>query len=210
MNRFPVIFAIDRAGVVEDGSTHHGIYDIGFLRQLPDFAIMNPAAEDELGTMLDMAYSLDLPCAVRYPRGSGAKRAEIKDVPVIYGKNSLVRCGDGKIVLWALGPEIDTALEVADMLGTEIDVILVRFISPFDRELALRFASARHFTIENHCIRGGLFTTLCETLSGVSHGGITPFGWPADCTVCHGKVLELRKKYGMDPESIAGKIKELL
>ena len=171
---------------------------------------MNPAAESELGVMLDMAYSLGLPCAVRYPRGSGARRAELEDIPVVYGRNSVVRRGDGKVVLWALGPEIDTALEVADILGTNAAVILVRFISPFDRELALQFAPSRHFTIENHCIRGGLFTTLCETLAEVSHGEITPFGWPADRTVCHGKVHELRKKYGMDAESIAAKIKESL
>lgn len=207
LNRFPVIFAIDRAGIVEDGPTHHGIYDLGFLRQLPDFPIMNPATEDELDVMMEIAYGLAKPCAVRYPRGSGAKRQEINDHPVVYGKNCIIREGKSDTVLWALGPEIDVALDVADMLEESVTVVLVRFIAPFDDELALELASKRHFTIENHCIRGGLFTVLCEALSDVPHGKITPFGLPGESVVCHGKVSELRKKYGIDSENILKKIK---
>ena len=207
LNKFPVIFAIDRAGAVEDGPTHHGIYDLSFLRQLPGFTIMNPANEDELGAMLKMAYELAAPCAVRYPRGAGARTAELKDFPVEFGKNCVVRSSESDIVLWALGSEIDTALEVADMLDEKPNVILVRFISPFDKELAHQFAAKRHYTIENHCINGGLFTVLSETLSELPHGKITPFGWPSDKIVGHGKVDELRKKYKLDAAGIAEKIK---
>ena len=209
LNRFPVIFAIDRAGVVEDGPTHHGIYDLGFLRQLPGFVIMNPANEEELNAMFEMAYGLAMPCAVRYPRGAGARTAEVVNHPVVFGKNSVIRRNDSDIVIWALGTEIDTALEVADMLGGKITVVLVRFIAPFDKEIALEFAAKRHFTIENHCIRGGLFTTLCEALADVPHGKITPFGLPENEAISHGKVDELRKIYGLDSASIADKIKSM-
>lgn len=206
LNRFPVIFAIDRAGAVEDGPTHHGIYDLGFLRQLPGFPIMNPANEDELGVMFDMAYNLSLPCAIRYPRGAGARYPELSEFPVVYGKNPVIRQGTGDIVIWALGAEIDTALAVADMLPEKATVVLVRFIAPFDREIAVELAEKRHYTIENHCVKGGLFTTLCETLSAVPHGRITPFGWSENEVVGHGKVSELRQKYGLDVNSIAEKI----
>lgn len=201
LNRFPVIFAIDRAGAVEDGPTHHGIYDLGFLRQLPDFPIMTPANEEELGKMLELALTLDKPCAIRYPRGRGAERVE--SVPPEFGKNSVVRSGSGKIILWAMGPEIDTALEVADIIGDEVTVISVKFVAPFDLEPVEKYRKARHFTIEDHSIRGGLYSTLCEALSGKEHGVVTPFGWSADQVVCHGKVSELRQKYGLTSESIA-------
>ena len=207
LNQFPVIFAVDRAGAVEDGPTHHGIYDLGFLRQLPGFPIMTPANENELCIMLDMAYKLAVPCAVRYPRGSGARSEILKDFPVEYGKNCVVIRGESDIVLWALGAEIDTALKVADMLDEKPSVVLVRFISPFDDELASEFAQKRHYTIEDHSISGGLFAALSESLSQVQHGKITPFGWPSDRIVGHGKIEELRKIYKLDAAGIAEQIK---
>jgi 1-deoxy-D-xylulose-5-phosphate synthase len=201
LNRFPVIFAIDRAGAVEDGPTHHGIYDLGFLRQLPDFPVMTPANEEELGRMLELAYELNVPCAIRYPRGKGAENTE--GVPLEFGKNSVVRSGSRNIVIWAMGREVDTALQTADLLGDEITVIAVKFVSPFDLELVEKYRHFRHFTVEDHSVCGGLYSTLCEALSGREHGAVVPFGWPSDKIVCHGKVEELRQKYGLTACHIA-------
>ncbi len=207
LNRFPVIFAIDRAGAVEDGPTHHGIYDLGFLRQLPDFPVMVPADEAELGKMLEFALELNKPCAIRYPRGKGALRAG--EYPVVSGRNVVVKSGSSKTVIWALGAEIDTALEVADALEEDVTVVSVKFISPFDIELAEQYRSCRHFTIEDHSVCGGLYSTLSEALAGKEHGAITAFGWPADKVVCHGKISELRSKYGLTAEEIARVISSL-
>ena len=207
LNRFPMIFAIDRAGAVEDGPTHHGIYDLGFLRQLPDFPIMTPATEKELEQMLELAVKLDTPCAIRYPRGGGAEN--VKDFPVELGRNTIIRSGNGKIVIWAMGAEADTALAVADIIGEEVTVISVKFISPFDLELVEKYRHYRHFTIEDHSVCGGLYSTLCEALASEEHGAVTPFGWPSDEIVCHGKVSELRQKYRLTPELIAEDIRSI-
>ena len=207
LNKFPVVFAIDRAGAVEDGATHHGIYDLGFLRQLPGFAIFTPASTRELECMMKTAFSLNAPCAIRYPRGAGAQRQELNGIVVQYGKNHLIQSSDSDIVIWALGAEIDTALAVASMLKEKVNIVLVHFIAPFDTALAEKLRHKRHFTIENHCVRGGLYTTLCETLAGAAHGEITPFGWSADEVIGHGTVQELRLRHGLDAESIADKIK---
>ncbi|MBR2633406.1 MAG: hypothetical protein IKD29_08160, partial [Lentisphaeria bacterium] len=110
-------------------------------------------------------------------------------------------------VIWTLGAEIDTALAVASMLKEKVNIVLVHFIAPFDTALAEKLRHKRHFTIENHCVRGGLYTTLCETLAGAAHGEITPFGWSADEVIGHGTVQELRLRHGLDAESIADKIK---
>ena len=208
LNRFPVVFAIDRAGVVEDGSTHHGIYDLGFLRQLPDFPIFNPARPEELEVMLKMALDLNAPCAIRYPRGAGAKRRENSKIRIAYGKNHLVQSSESDIVIWALGAEIDTALSAAALLDEKVNVVLVHFIAPFDKVLAEELRYKRHFTIEDHCVRGGLYSTLCETLADGPHGSITPFGWSSDAVIGHGTVTQLRSLNGLDAENIAVKIKE--
>ena len=121
----------------------------------------------------------------------------------MFGRNAVVKAGTSNTVIWALGAETDTALAVADALEEDVTVISVKFISPFDTELAERYRNFRHFTIEDHSVCGGLYSTLCEALAGKEHGKITPFGWPADSVIGHGKVSKLRSKYGLTVENIA-------
>jgi len=137
--QLPVIFVLDRAGAVEDGPTQHGIYDLGFLRALPGLTVMAPRSEAELRKMLEFAYELKRPAAIRYPRGGSAVPLDTEVSALETGRAEGVREGSG-VVLWAMGPEVDTALEVAETLGGDCCVVNARFLSPFDAELARKLA----------------------------------------------------------------------
>lgn len=205
--RRPLIIVCDRAGAVEDGPTHHGIYNCGFLRALPHLTIMMPVCCAEVETALRFALELKSPVVIRYPRGGGA---DLAPRSFQYGKAELIRTAPPKSpLLWGCGVECKTALRVADILaeaGLPCAVADARFLKPFDRELAIRFADCRQYTIEDHAVSGGLFSALCEALADTPHAPLKGFGWPDDRTIAHGNVQQLRKQYGIDPDSIAQEI----
>ena len=206
--QLPVIFTLDRAGAVEDGPTHHGIYDLGFLRALPGLTVMAPRSGAELRRMLEFAYELKRPVAIRYPRG-GSNVPPGACVPKLqFGRADVVKTGAGPVI-WAMGPEVDTALAAAELLNMDCCVVNARFLSPFDAELARKLAEGRTtISIEDHVLSGGLGTALDEALSGTPHGGILHFGWPADRPVPHGKVGCLRREFGLTPEAIAETVRK--
>ena len=208
----PVVFVLDRAGVVEDGPTHHGIYDLGFLREMPNLTILAPANFYELKKMFNYSLSIDAPVVIRYPRGTECK-ASLPEEEIENGKALIVKKGDPNApVIWAMGPEIDTALEVAQILLEQkqlnCTVINARFIMPFDESLALSFSNQVQISIENHCVIGGLGTTLSIALSKVGSKVIS-YGWPME-KIPHGDIAWLKKQYLMDAKSIASNIIEKL
>lgn len=202
----PVIFAIDRSGVVEDGPTHHGIYDLGFLRSLPGLVIMAPRSEEELEVMLAEAYRLAAPVAIRYPRGGSREQSAISPTPLMTGHAEILRSGNGP-VLWAMGPECSTALKVAEILEAhQIDctVVNARYLAPFDASLARKLAADQRLcaSIEDHRTTGGLASALDEALADTAHGAIVHFGWP-DQVIPHGGVAKLRENFGLTAPAIA-------
>lgn len=207
--QLPVVIAVDRAGVVPDGPTHHGIFNCGFLRSLPGVTILMPAHEKEMSEALSMAVSLARPVVIRYPRGKALR--DLEPVPFIPGQ-AVVRkdAADADApVIWAGGAEVGTALDVAEKLssaGLECRVIDARSLKPFDREKALQYAGCRQFVIEDHVVSGGLAAALNEALGGVSHAPVTAFGWNSDAVVPHGEVAVLRRQAGLTVEQITEKI----
>ncbi len=204
----PVVIAVDRAGAVPDGPTHHGIFNNGFLRALPGITILAPAHEKELESALRFAVSLAAPVVIRYPRGKGASALEaigFTDCRARIRKDA----GDNDPVIWACGAEVGTALSVAETVaksGISCRVIDVRALKPFDREMALENAARRHFVIEDHGVSGGLASALHEALAEKPHAPVTAFGWSADEIVPHGKIADLRRQAGLDVEQIAEKV----
>ena len=205
LQNLPVVLALDRAGVVEDGPTHHGIYDLAFLRALPNLTLMAPRSEDQLRDLLHLALKLHRPVAIRYPRGGTRHGFDpAREVRALEpGRAEMVRSGRD-LALWALGPETDTALDVAELLSRdyqlEATVVNTLFLKPFDVELA-RSQAARMplFTLEDHRNCGGLASVLRD------EAGIQPrraFGWP-DRVIPHGNVHELRTQFGLTPETLA-------
>ena len=215
LQNLSVIFCLDRAGVVEDGPTHHGIHDLGFFRGLPNLTIMAPKDENELRDMIFTAYALNSPVVIRYPRGSSMQVEKLSDAPPLLleaGKAELIREGkDG--VIWAMGSEVYNALEIAGKLAKEnieLSVVNVRFIRPFDAGLLQKQAVAMPvFTLEDCQITGGLASEVDETLINSEHKGVKHFGWKSEI-IPHGKPKELRKNYGMSQSQIIKEIKSTI
>ena len=213
LNRLPVVLGFDRAGAVEDGPTHHGIYDAAFLRQLPGVTVMMPRDAEELRAMIGFAYRLGAPVVLRYPRGSGAEDPELPPVaPLEAGCAQILAPGDpGAPAIWAAGREVDTAFAVArrwrERRGVSPAVINVRFLAPFDTATAARFAGVPAVAIEDSSVTGGVASALAE--SRAAAGGSAPmlaFGWSSDRFPPHGAVGELRRAAGFTPEAIVAEM----
>ena len=209
LQNLPVIICADRAGIVEDGPTHHGIYDESFLLSMPRLSVLAPKNETELKAMLFAAYEQKTPVAIRYPRGA----SKINDMPVPaleWGKAEVVRDGSD-LAIWAVGREVRTALEAAGILGCSCRIVNTRFLKPFDKELFLSDAAKMPiFTIEDNLEGAGLDSIADKLLINAGHHGVHHFAWPADKIIPHGTQSCLREKFGMTPKAIACKIRMIL
>jgi len=212
LQNLPVVFCMDRAGLSgDDGPTHHGLFDIAYLRGVPNIVQMAPANEDELADMMYTAMLHAGPSAIRYPRGTGPGAA-VKESPraLEIGRAEVVRDGDEFVVL-GLGALLPMANELAAALeaqGYAAAVINPRFIKPLDRQLIERYAkrAIALVTMEDHVLMGGFGSAVLEALS---EAGIdTPVirvGWP-DRFVEHGKVDQLRARHGVSVEAALEKL----
>ena len=203
LQKLPVTFCIDRAGLSgDDGPTHHGLFDIAYLRSTPDLVMMAPADEDELADMLRTTLELQVPASIRYPRGIGpGKTRKAKPEPLPVGKALVVEEGSD-VVLLGLGNMLPIAQETASLLraeGLSAAVINPRFIKPLDKELLRSYSSKAqlYVSFEDHSKAAGFGSAVAEALEEV--GCSTPvlrIGWP-DQFIEHGKVDALREKYGL-------------
>ena len=165
IQNLPVVFALDRAGLVgADGATHHGSFDLSYLRCLPNMTVMTPADENECWQMLSTAYSMNSPVAVRYPRGTGPGTVierDFKTLPV--GKGQLRRQGE-KVAILAFGSMLTPALAVAEELNAT--VANMRFVKPLDTELVLSLADTHELlvTVEENVVMGGAGSAVLELL----------------------------------------------
>lgn len=205
-----VVFAIDRAGIVgDDGPTHNGIFDLSYLRHIPNMVVMAPKDGVEFKSMLELALSHNGPVAIRYPRGNVQLPLTSQKllVPFKIGKAEILR--DGKdVALLALGNTVNQALSVAERLGGEgiqAMVINARFVKPLDRNLISSVASMipRIITIEENALQGGFGSAVLEFLNkiDISHVKVKRLGLP-DVFVEQGNQNELRKMYGLDEDGI--------
>jgi 1-deoxy-D-xylulose-5-phosphate synthase len=209
LDRLPVIFAIDRGGIVgEDGATHHGLFDLSYLRCLPNMVIMAPADENELQHMLATAIEYDGPTAIRYPRGSATGApvdTEFQSLPL--GKGKILANGDDIIIL-AIGKMVGDALEASSILkeqGISAAVVNCRFVKPLDIELISSLAAKipRLITVEENALQGGFGSAVLEALNGAGISGlqVERIGVP-DTFVEHGPQQLLRSLYGIDAAAI--------
>jgi 1-deoxy-D-xylulose-5-phosphate synthase len=211
-----VVFALDRGGVVgADGPTHHGAFDLSYLRLIPGMVVMAPKDEAELCDMLFTAvHHQGGPIALRYPRGSGpgaAVKPEFTLLPV--GKAETLRKGNDIAVL-AVGSMVQNSLKAADILASEgvtCEVVNARFVKPLDEDLltALARRFSRIVTVEDNSVMGGFGSGVAEFLAGHGATGvrIRIHGLP-DRFVEHGTPEELYRDLGLDPAGIAGVIRE--
>lgn len=215
MQKWPVVFAVDRAGVVgEDGETHQGVFDLAFLRSIPNLIVAAPKDENELQHLLYTALRQDLPFALRYPRGSGVGiplDEEYREISV--GSWEMLRQGTHGTIL-AIGACVYPALQAADLLedqGLSLGVVNARFVKPLDEKLLLSIADRGPvFTVEDHLAAGGFGSAVLEFLS--ANGINTPvwrLGYP-DKFIEHGERSLLLAKYGLDAQGIAKQVSAFL
>ena len=214
LQNLPVTFCMDRAGLSpNDGPTHHGLFDIAYLRCVPNITLMQPKDEDELVDMLHTGLELGTPAFIRYPRGPGLG-VSVKERPerLEVGHAEVVREGSN-IVLWALGPMVQDALAIAERLHAEenlsVGVVNARFIRPLDRTLLLSQAAVVPLlvTLEDHVLAGGFGSAVLEALQEADcPAAVERIGWP-DKFVEHGSSVEgLRAAYGLSPEDMHRRI----
>ncbi len=217
LQHLPVVFAIDRAGVVgSDGPTHHGVFDLSYLRHLPGMTLMAPKDENELQHMLHTAVLHDGPAAIRYPRGNGygvAIDQVFSQLPI--GKGEVLREGSDGVIL-AVGTMVYPALAAAEALAHEnisLTVVNARFIKPLDRELicSLVRGCGRLFTIEENVLQGGFGSAVLELLEEeqIFNVPVTRLGFP-DKYIEQGEQSELRALHGLDAEGITAAIRKVL
>ncbi|MGH6631637.1 MAG: 1-deoxy-D-xylulose-5-phosphate synthase, partial [Burkholderiales bacterium] len=165
IQNLPVVFAVDRAGLVgADGATHHGSFDLSYLRCLPNIVVMTPSDEDECRQMLFTAFGLNCPAAVRYPRGAGpgvAARAAMTALPV--GKAEVRRRGN-RVAILAFGAPLAAALQAGETL--DVTVANMRYVKPLDEALVGELATSHDWlvTVEDNVIQGGAGSAVLESL----------------------------------------------
>ncbi len=217
LQNLPVVFSVDRSGIVgEDGPTHHGLFDLSYLRSMPNMVVMAPKDENELQHMLKTAVDHDGPSAVRYPRGSviGVKLDdELRSLEI--GKGELLRPGKDLAIV-AIGSTVQSAIEAAERLvseGIEAAVINARFVKPLDRELIMTWArkTGRVITVEENTLQGGFGSAVLEMFEeesffpkALKRLGICDFFVP------HGSQTILRNLCGIDADAIESAALKLL
>ena len=208
LQNLPVIIGIDRSGVVEDGPTHHGIYDLSFLLSIPNLQIYFPADEGELQDMLFYAYYIKSPVVIRYPKGYSTNLTE-KRTPFIPGQSVELRTGKD-VAIWCAGRESENGLKIAQLLenkGVAASVVNVRSLKPFDSgKLKLDAAEKVIVTLEDSQKEGGFASLVDSLLINEPHKEILHFGWSCQDFVPHGKPDALRKAYQLTPQDISEKI----
>jgi len=217
LQKLPVIFALDRAGVVgEDGPTHHGCFDISYLRQIPNMVIMAPRDENELRNMLFTASKYEKgPCAIRYPRGKGVG-VEIlpgfRQMPL--GRGEILRSGS-EIVILAIGPVVYECLQAAELLseeGYEPTVVDMKFVKPLDWGL-LKDLTLNHrtfITVEENSSEGGFGSRILEYLAVLDDSyRVKRIGIP-DRFIEQGPRKHLLKNLGLTGEGIASAVKDFM
>jgi len=215
LQNLPVVFALDRGGIVgEDGPTHHGSFDLAYLRLVPNLTIMSPKDENELQHMLYTAVEhMNGPVAIRYPRGAGTGVGLDKEFQAVpYGTAEVLRSGKDVAIL-GIGDMVQPGLDAADLLhaqGIEAAVVNARFVKPLDKDIILSVAekAGTVVTLENSTIVGGFGSAVAELFAEAGFSKkFRRIGLP-DMFIQHGPVPTLLKELELDAARLAERIKK--
>lgn len=214
IQNLPVVFAIDRAGLVgSDGETHQGIFDISYLSSIPNMTVMAPKNKWELADMMQYALSFPNPIAVRYPRGTAYDGLKEYRAPIQLGKSETIKDG-GDVALFALGSMVPAAIQVVEALsmhGIDATVINARFAAPFDTEKVTELAKNHRLlvTIEENVVSGGMGEHIAAYVNENNLDiHVQNIGIP-NVYVEHGNVERLKEDIGIDAKSIYEKVLDM-
>jgi len=209
LQNLPIVFCLDRAGISgEDGVTHQGLFDIVYLRAIPNMVVMAASSARELEAMLEFALKLEQPCAIRYPKSSVSPQP-LASSQIELAKAEVLREGKD-IAIIALGVMVETALDAADRLekdGLKASVVNARFVKPLDKELLLSLADKFKYlvTIEDGVLDAGFGSAVLE----IVNRPVLRLGFPCEF-IEHGRRNQLLEKYGLDAPGIYRSIKKQL
>lgn len=214
LQNLPVVFAIDRAGIVgEDGPTHQGTFDLSYLRLIPNMVVMAPKDENELVHMLNTALSWNFPCAIRFPRGQGIGVKLDRQYKVLpLGKAEVLAEGNDVAIL-AIGNTVHPCLLAQQRLeaeGIKANLVNMRFVKPLDEDLIKKITKKIHkvVTVEENTLSGGFGSGIKELLA-TDNVRILSIGLP-DQFIEHGSREKLREKYGLTADKIAQRVGEFI
>lgn len=210
LQNLPVIFALDRAGIVgEDGPTHHGVFDYSYLRHIPNLVMMAPKDENELRHMLYTAVKMNCPVAIRYPRGSGLGVAIDEPLQQLSTGNAQQLKAGKEVVFFAAGVMVEPCRKASELLaaqGIQAGVINARFIKPLDQEMIRRLSRdvGMIVTVEDNILAGGFGSAVLEYVNDQQFNWIKMLrlGFP-DKFIEHGTREQLLEKYGLTAQGIA-------
>lgn len=215
LQNLPVVFAIDRAGVTgQDGETHQGVFDISYLRSMPNMTILSPSNKAELEESMEYALSLGTPCAIRYPRGKAEEIEYPGQNTVPLTKPVYVRKG-WNILFITSGSMVKTAVEAAEIMekkGFNPAVINFRTLKPFSEKLISDLAQQYNsiITLEDGCVMGGFGQEIASICSKAYRPPrVLNLGWP-DKFIEHGTIRQLAKRYGLDGAGVARRTEEFI
>jgi len=208
LHRLPVVFALDRAGVTgPDGSSHHGVFDLSYLRLMPNLKVASPADATELCALLETALATDGPVAIRFPRGTVPETPDLPVEPIPVGRWEEVRRG-GDVAILAIGRMVEVATVAADQLAAEgiaCGVVNARWLKPMDPRLVTDWAVRYPLlvTAEDNVGGGGFGSAVLEALAPHGLAGKVRVAALPDRFLSHGKQAEILAEHGLDPEGLA-------
>ena len=208
----PVVFALDRAGIVgEDGETHQGVFDISFLRAVPNMTLFAPRDEKSFHQALAFAAEYQHPCSLRYPRGSFTETSLPESLPFELAKSQLLRSNNSEILFIGYGNGVGRAYETAELLDKEVSILDLRFVKPLDIDMLCNL-STKHkkwFVFSDSSKMGGVGSAILEFLADkkILHVELTSFEYE-DSFITHGKTKAVEESLGLLPQQLALRVKE--
>ena len=210
----PVVFALDRAGIVgEDGETHQGVFDISFLRAIPNMTLFAPRNETTMHAALDFAHSYSSPCAVRYPRGAFLDECTQPAVPFVLGRAELLQESKGDILFIGYGNGVGRAKLTAALMEEEVGILDLRFVKPLDEEMLRECAKnySRWYVFSDSAKMGGVGSAILEFLAEAQITGIRLKSFEyEDAFITHGDTTLVEESLGLLPVQLAQKVKASL
>jgi len=210
----PVVFALDRAGIVgEDGETHQGVFDISFLRAIPNMTLFAPRDEKSFHQAMGFAADYQHPCSLRYPRGSFTQTDLPESTPFELAKSQLLRSNESDILFIGYGNGVGRAYETAELFGSDVSILDLRFVKPLDEEM-LRNLATKHkkwFVFSDSSKMGGVGSAILEFLADdkITDILLTSFEYE-DEFITHGNTILVEESLGLLPAQLANKVKESL
>lgn len=210
----PVVFALDRAGIVgEDGETHQGVFDISFLRAIPNMTLFAPRDEKSFHQALAFAADYQHPCSVRYPRGSFTETDLPESLPFELAKSQLLRSNNSDILFIGYGNGVGRAYKTAELMQKDVNILDLRFVKPLDEDM-LRDLSTKHkkwFVFSDSSKMGGVGSAILEFLAKdkILHVEVKSFEYE-DRFITHGNTKQVEESLGLLPKQLAKRVEELL